>query len=61
MQLPHINKEWYFCGLTFGSGGIKPRDEYRKDYFTPYYFLTLADNLIETYKPIDDMWQMTKK
>ena len=57
----YINKEWYFCDLTFGSGGIKPRNEYRKNYFNPYYFLTPADNLIETHRPIDDMWQMTTK
>ena len=57
----YINKEWYFCDLTFGSGGIKKRKESIKDYFSPYYFLTPADNLIETHRPIDDMWQMTKK
>lgn len=57
----YINKEWYFCDLTFGSGGIKPRNEYKTNYFSPYYFLTPADNLIETHRPIDDMWQMTSK
>ena len=57
----YINKEWYFCDLTFGSGGIKPRNEYKKKYFSPYYFLTPPDNLIETHRPIDDMWQMTTK
>ena len=57
----YINKEWYFCDLTFGSGGIKPRNEYHHNYFNPYYFITPADNLIETHRPIDDMWQMTSK
>ena len=57
----YINKEWYFCDLTFGSGGIKNRKESIKQYFSPYYFLTPADNLIETHRPIDDMWQMTTK
>ena len=57
----YINKEWYFCELTFGSGGIKPKNEFKKNYFNPYYFLTPADNLIETHRPIDDMWQMSTK
>ena len=57
----YVNKEWYFCDLTFGSGGIKPRNEYKTNYFSPYYFLTPPDNLIETHRPIDDMWQMTSK
>ena len=57
----YINKEWYFCDLTFGSGGIKPRNEYKKAYFNPYYFLTPPDNLIETHRPIEDIWQMTTK
>ena len=57
----YINKEWYFCDLTFGSGGIKPRNEYKKSYFNPYYFLTPPDNLIETHRPIEDIWQMTTK
>ena len=42
----YINKEWYFCDLTFGSGGIKPRNDYKKNYFSPYFFLTPPDNLI---------------
>ena len=57
----YINKEWYFCDLTFGSGGVKPRNEYKKAYFNPYYFLTPPDNLIETHRPIEDIWQMTTK
>ena len=57
----YVNKEWYFCDLTFGSGGIKPRNEFKKKYFSPYYFLTPPDNLIETHRPIDDLWQMTTK
>ena len=57
----YINKEWYFCDLTFGSGGIKSRNEFQKDFFNPYFFLTPADNLIESHRPIDDMWQMTTK
>ena len=57
----YVNKEWYFCDLTFGSGGIRPRNEFKKKYFSPYYFLTPPDNLIETHRPIDDLWQMTTK
>ena len=57
----YINNQWYFCDLTFGSGGIKPRGEFRKDYFNPFYFLTPPDTLIETHRPIDDLWQLTSK
>ena len=57
----YINSKWYFCDLTFGSGGIKPRGEFKKDYFNPFYFLTPAETLIETHRPIDDLWQLTKK
>ena len=57
----YVNKEWYFCDLTFGSGGIRPREEYKKSYFNPYFFLTPSDNLIETHRPIDDIWQLSTK
>ena len=57
----YINNQWYFCDLTFGSGGIKPRGEFKKDYFNPFYFLTPPDTLIETHRPIDDLWQLTSK
>jgi len=57
----YINSKWYFCDLTFGSGGIKPRGEFKKDYFNPFYFLTPADTLIETHRPIDELWQLTTK
>ena len=56
-----INNKWYFCDLTFGSGGIKPRGEFKKNYFNPFYFLTLPDILIESHRPIDEMWQLTTK
>ena len=56
-----INNKWYFCDLTFGSGGIKPRGEFKKDHFNPFYFLTPADTLIETHRPIDDLWQLSTK
>ena len=57
----YINSNWYFCDLTFGSGGIKPRGEFKKDYLNPFYFLTPPDTLIETHRPIDDLWQLTTK
>ena len=57
----YINNNWYFCDLTFGSGGIKPRGEFKKDYFNPFYFLTPPDTLIETHRPNDDLWQLTTK
>ncbi len=57
----YINNKWYFCDLTFGSGGIKPRGEFKKDFFNPFYFLTPPDTLIETHRPIDDLWQLSTK
>jgi len=57
----YINNKWYFCDLTFGSGGIKPRGEFKKNYFNPFYFLTPPDTLIETHRPIDDLWQLSTK
>jgi len=59
----NINNKWYFCDLTFGSGGIKPKPEKSnlKDYFNPYYFLTPAEYLIVTHRPLNDIWQMTEK
>ena len=57
----YINQKWYFCDLTFGSGGIKPRGEFKKNYFNPFYFLTLPDILIETHRPADEIWQLTTK
>lgn len=57
----YINSKWYFCDLTFGSGGIKPRGQFKKDYFNPFYFLTPPDTLIETHRPIDDLWQLSTK
>ena len=57
----YVNSKWYFCDLTFGSGGIKPRGEFKKNYFNPFYFLTLPDILIESHRPIDEMWQLTTK
>ena len=57
----YINNKWYFCDLTFGSGGIKPRGEFKKNHFNPFYFLTPPDTLIETHRPIDDLWQLSTK
>ena len=59
----NINNKWFFCDLTFGSGGIKPKPEKTnlKDYFNPYYFLTPAECLIVTHRPLNDIWQMTEK
>ena len=59
----NINNKWFFCDLTFGSGGIKPKPEKSniKDYFNPYYFLTPAECLIVTHRPLNDIWQMTEK
>ena len=59
----NINNNWYFCDLTLGSGGIKPKPEKSnlKDYFNPYYFLTPAEYLIVTHRPLNDIWQMTEK
>ena len=59
----YINNTWYFCDLTFGSGGIKPKEENKnpKSYFNPYYFLTPPEYLIITHRPINDIWQMTDK
>ena len=57
----YINSKWYFCDLTFGSGGIRPRGEFKKNYFNPYYFLTLPDIMIETHRPVDEIWQLTTK
>lgn len=56
-----VKGEWYFLDLTFGSGGIKPKSEFLQEYFNPYYFLTPSEYLIESHRPIDDDWQMTKK
>ena len=59
----NINNSWYFCDLTFGSGGIKPKPEKAnlKEFFNPYYFLTPAECLIITHRPLNDIWQMTEK
>ena len=57
----YIHNKWYFCDLTFGSGGIKPRGEFKKNYFNPFYFLTLPDILIETHYPSDEIWQLSTK
>ena len=57
----YVNSKWYFCDLTFGSGGIKPRGEFKKNHFNPFYFLTLPDILIETHYPSDEIWQLTTK
>ena len=57
----YINSKWYFCDLTFGSGGVRPRGEFKKNYFNPFYFLTLPDILIETHRPVDELWQLTTK
>ena len=57
----YINGKWYFCDLTFGSGGIKPRGEFKRNYFNPFYFLTFPDILIESHYPMEDIWQLTTK
>ena len=62
----YINNTWYFCDLTFGSGGIKSNPEKSnltniKEKFNAYYFLTPAEYLIETHRPLNDIWQMTEK
>ena len=59
----NIDGSWYFCDLTFGSGGIQPKQEKSnlRQYFNPYYFLTPAEYLIVTHRPLDDIWQMTDK
>ena len=59
----YINNTWYLCDLTFGSGGIKPKEvnSNPKDYFNPYYFLTPPECLIITHRPLNDEWQMTSK
>ena len=57
----NFQSQWYLCDLTFGSGGIKKRREDRTDYFNPYYFLTVSENLIDSHLPYDDLWQLTKK
>lgn len=56
-----IKGDWYFLDLTFGSGGIKQKSEFLHEYFNPYFFLTPSEYLIESHRPIDDDWQMTKK
>ena len=59
----NINNNWYFCDVTLGSGTIKPKPEKSNfnDNFNPYYFLTPADYLIVTHRPLNDLWQMTEK
>ena len=59
----NINNNWYFCDVTLGSGTIKPKSEKSNfnDNFNPYYFLTPADYLIVTHRPLNDLWQMTEK
>ena len=61
----YINNTWYFCDLTFGSGGLKHKTESEKEkitsYFNPYYFLTPPECLIITHRPLNDIWQMTEK
>ena len=59
----NINNNWYFCDVTLGSGTIKPKSEKSNfnDNFNPYYFLTPADYLIITHRPLNDLWQMTEK
>ena len=61
----YINNSWYFCDLTFGSGGLKQKTEPEKakinSYFNPYYFLTPPECLIVTHRPLNDIWQMTEK
>lgn len=34
----YINSKWYFCDLTFGSGGIKPRGNSKKIISTLFIF-----------------------
>ena len=57
------NNTWYFCDLTFGSGGINPKSDKSNinTYFNPYYFLTPQEYLIVTHRPLNDIWQMTEK
>ena len=59
----YINSKWYFCDLTFGSGGIKKisDEENENNKFNPFFFLTSPDSLIETHLPKEDLWQMTTK
>ena len=59
----NINNNWYFCDVTLGSGTIKPKSEKSNfnDNFNPYYFLTPAEYLIVTHRPLNDLWQMTEK
>ena len=59
----NINNNWYFCDVTLGSGTIKPKPEKSNfnDNFNPYYFLTPAEYLIVTHRPLNDLWQMTEK
>ena len=54
-----IQGEWYFLDVTFGSGGIKPRSEVIQDYFNPFYFLTPAEYLAYSHKPLEDYWEFT--
>ena len=56
-----VKGEWYFCDVLFGSGGIKRKANNNIEYFNPFYFLTPADYLIESHKPLTDDWQRTKK
>jgi hypothetical protein len=57
----YVNNKWYLCDLTFGSGGIKKRSEFKQKYFNPFYFMSIPDMLIETHRPIEDIWQLTTK
>ena len=65
----YMKGEWYFVDTFFGSGGFlkesptpqvgKLKNE--KNFFNIYYFMTPAEYLISTHRPVEDRWQFLKK
>ena len=69
----YINRQWYFVDTLLGSGGVnlleikslilqEESNNADLDYnFNPYYFMTPPKCLINTHRPIEDLWQFTDK
>lgn len=56
-----VRNEWYFCDVTFSSGGNQEKNKFVATYFNPYYFMTPPEYLIDSHRPEDDDWQMNPK
>ena len=65
----YMKGEWYFVDTFFGSGGFLKESptpqvgklKNKKNFFNIYYFMTPAEYLISTHRPVEDRWQFLKK